>query len=107
MRLLLTLFALWALLVPTLCLAGAFGHACGDCGDEATCAHEEECVEDPCSEEMIRPAPGGGGPDLGPGIPVSVSQFLLPAPAAPVSRTIPRPPDIRLPLPESDLPLRS
>ena len=107
MRLFLTLIALWAILVPTLCLAGAFAHACDGCEDEYACAHEEECAEDPCSVTMIRPVPGTGVQDIGlctasitPWPPILVSTPL----AAPVAF---RPPEALLPVPESDLPLLS
>jgi hypothetical protein len=107
MRLLPILLALWALLVPTFCLAGAFTHACDGCGDEPACAHEEECAEDPCSETMVRPMSGGGGQDLvaPPVSPDSRLTIALPTPPAP--RSVERPPGARLPVPESDLPLLS
>ncbi len=111
MRLFLTLLALWAILVPTLCLAGAFSHACDDCDgctDEPACAHEEECVEDPCSETMMRPAPGvAGTPDIG--LHAELPAFRIPNRAHPVAAgsKILRPPDTLLPVPESDLPLLS
>ena len=47
---------LWAfLLAPALCAAGVLVHEC-DCGESDACGHEEECCDDPCSTDTLRPA---------------------------------------------------
>ena len=52
----LTIFAFWVLLLsPGLCLAGTLEHICGDCPGSITCEHEDDCANDPCSEELLRP----------------------------------------------------
>jgi hypothetical protein len=107
MRVLLSIVAVWALLVPSLCLAGAFGHPCDDCGDGLTCGHEEECAEDPCSEAMVRPVAAKVAPDLGSCPAGPALQALMRAPSAPTAPANLHPPNALLPLPESDLPLRN
>lgn len=107
MRAFLALVALCSLLLPTLCLAGVFGHACEDCGEGPACGHEERCVEDPCSELMIRPTAGTQAKDLLPAI--SAAPSLPPLRVlSPTVETAPAPSPLRaraLPVPESDLPL--
>ena len=108
MRPFVTLLALWALVVPTLCLAGAFGHACGscdDCGNEIACTHEEECLGDPCTEEIIRPASRVGVPATLPFATVAAPLPPVRVASAPTVRPISRQFPSPLPLPESDLPL--
>lgn len=108
LRVLITTMALWALsLSPGLCLAGALEHPCTSCPEEAFCAHEEACVDDPCSDVLLRPDASLGANDE----PAAVAHVATPlvgsdrgerqmsrrnAPALPVEN---------LPRPESDLPL--
>lgn len=55
MRALLLLFSSWCfLLSPALCEAGWLSHVCLDHADEE-CGHEEDCVDDPCTESALRP----------------------------------------------------
>lgn len=55
-RILLITIAFWVLLAsPGLCLAGALEHMCADNPHGDTCAHEDDCANDPCSGEVLRP----------------------------------------------------
>lgn len=107
----LIIFAFWVLLLsPGLCLAGALEHICGDCPGSITCAHEDDCANDPCDEELLRPdsparflAKTYGS--------VLVQGHLTPEPCHvdtyPVRDASLLPIRANLPRPESDLPLLS
>ncbi len=105
----LIIFAFWVLLLsPGLCLAGTLEHICGECPGSITCEHEDDCVNDPYGEELLRPdsptrffAKAHGS--------VLVQDSLTPEP--PLADTHPvrdaslLPIRANLPRPESDLPL--
>jgi len=99
--------ALISLFLPTLCLAGVFGHACGDCEEGPACGHEEQCLDDPCSETAVRPAAGTLIKDLLPIPSCSAPPVPVPFVATTVDRPSPAPPPRAklLPFHESDLPL--
>jgi len=48
---------------PVLCMSGLLEHACTDCPPKATCGHEEDCAQDPCSEIALRPGSSTEGLD--------------------------------------------
>ena len=110
-RTMLTIFVFWVLLLsPGLCLAGMLEHICGDCPGSITCEHEDDCVNDPCVEELLRPdspklffAKTHGS--------VLVQSSLTPesgiVDARPVRNASLLPIRANLPLPVSDLPLLS
>ncbi len=55
-RVLLTSLAIWVLLLgPGLCMSGTLEHLCIDCSEGISCEHEEDCIADPCVENMQRP----------------------------------------------------
>ena len=107
-RILLATLALWALLLaPGLCLAGALEHLCADCPEGASCGHEDDCIDDPCGDVLLRPAISSNSGVSA--LSLAVSSAALPA--APRPRTLspllraPSLPGKKLPHPESDLPL--
>lgn len=65
-RALLSLILVWGILgVPALCMAGELLHGC-ECGDAISCAHEDECSDDPCSDELALRGSGTGDVDDAP-----------------------------------------
>ena len=110
-RILLIIIAFWVLMLsPGLCLAGALEHLCDDSPQEATCNHEDDCANDPCSGEVLRPDSATG-------------QFVISVADAPVQDRLSAqtefirtdsfldalffPDRANLPRPASDLPLLS
>ena len=64
MRLATIFITVWAFLaIPVLCMAGELLHAC-QCGESASCAHEIDCADDPCSVIAIRTDSSIGSNDL-------------------------------------------
>jgi hypothetical protein len=84
---------------PVLCTAGVLLHPC-DCGEAISCAHEDACVEDPCSEIVI----SGTGVVLD--APPADPGFRIHPPVRTAAVVAPEPPHRNnLPCPVSVLPL--
>ncbi len=65
----------WAfLLMPVLCAGGVLSHECSTCAPGATCNHETNCLEDPCSPVLTRS-------DDGPRVPTNFAPIALPSAA--------------------------
>jgi hypothetical protein len=110
-RMLLITIAIWVLLLsPGLCLAGTLEHFCADSSHNESCAHEDDCSNDPCSGEVLRPD-------------ATTNLFVIAVDAALVSNRLDTGTDLReafsfldtlfipdrtnIPVPDSDLPLLS
>ncbi len=99
----------WAfLLAPALCAAGVLVHEC-DCGESDACGHEEECCDDPCSTDTLRPADSRTVLDKMPTLkdPVSLPFMTREPSISEWHQTTPTfaLPPARLPYPPSDRPL--
>jgi hypothetical protein len=107
-QLLFLAITLWVFLTPTLCVAGVLEHLCDDCVEES-CTHEEECVEDPCPDFLIRPSVSSDDRDgdsmpvcLAPRFLVDTGMFLRKGAHPAILQQDPR---SNLPVRESELPL--
>jgi len=64
-RLLVVSIGFWLSTVPVACLAGVFQHPCADCVESLSCDHEDDCADDPCGTQALRPEPPAGERPLG------------------------------------------
>lgn len=102
------LLAAWTwILAPGLCTAGVLAHGCL-CEDQIACAHESDCVTDPCRELAVREP--GGARDI---VDIVVADWAQwPGERSAATPTLVRSPSLRssrrppIPFPPSDRPLR-
>jgi len=103
-RFLLLFILAWGILgVPVLCMAGSLLHEC-ECGAAVSCAHEESCSDDPCSEVLVMPS----GPSIDMVVALPKAVAIEPAPLVDSARGQAgetRPPLMNLPFPPSQRPL--
>lgn len=103
------LLSLWVLLLsPELCAGGVLFHPCDD-GPSGGCGHEEDCVDDPCSDVALRPSSLREASDPAPAAIVTValfSQLTLQSPSQSETGSISSPAHLtEIPQHRSNLPL--